>query len=121
MRGWVWVGLVVLCSVSFGQVEEGFLYVLENECTSNLEHLIIIPPEQQVFFFFFFFFFFFDSSLVSLFYSQPNTFESISLLISDSRMIPPSCRRSLLWMICLRAFPSVNQSCGVTLGIMSLL
>ena len=67
-------------------------YVLQNECTVNIQHNITQAPEEQTVF-----------------------FDALSLLVSDLRMIlPETCRRSSLWILCNLAFPCQSQVCSVT-------
>ena len=148
--------LLCFCEGSGGQENNnnnmGFPYVLENECTVYIQHLIHASPEQQVifcFFFFLFFFFFvlffsFSFLLFSFlplsptsffkihilttipnnfffflfffffFFLKEQTFTAISLPVSDTRMLPPPCRRPLLWLLCLLSFPSIDNSCIIT-------
>ena len=61
--------------------ETCFEYELENECSSLLNNVNVNSTIQHI------------------------LFDSISLNVSDVRMIPSDCRRPLLWFVCGLMFP----------------
>ena len=67
-------------------------YVLDNECSVNIQHNVTSSPEDQA-----------------------TVFDFISLLVSDVRMVTPdTCRRGSLWIVCNLAFPCQGEDCSVT-------
>jgi len=80
--------VLILMSIGILKAQTCEPYVLYNECTGLVGPLVDIPEE---------------------FTSQQEYFDNaLALSVSDLRMLPPSCRRPLVWFLCNIGF----HTCG---------